>query len=117
MKAQIERQLQNEFVKYINSTSQCVALVFDNKGSFDPTKGIFKKTIGRTLGVSDLILLFPKGKTIFVEVKTPRIGTSAKEGQLSKHQIEFKRKVEDLGFDYYIAKTLDDIKCILLKYE
>lgn len=54
-------------------------------------------------GEADLTLFAKGGKTVFVEVKTPT-------GRQSKQQKAFQKRVEELGFEYMIARSLEDIK-------
>ncbi len=58
-------------------------------------------------GVSDLIVLKPNGETIFVEIKTD-------VGIQSLVQIKFQNKVEELGFKYFVVRSLDDFKELIL---
>lgn len=57
---------------------------------------------GLKKGVSDLIVLMPK-RVVFVEVKTPT-------GSQSTEQKEFERLVKNLGFEYYLVRSLQDFK-------
>lgn len=57
---------------------------------------------GLKKGVSDLIVLMPK-RVIFVEVKTP-IGSQSPE------QKDFESLVKNLGFEYYLVRSLQDFK-------
>lgn len=54
-------------------------------------------------GEADLTLFQRSGKTVFIEVKTPT-------GRQSKQQRAFQKRVEELGFEYIIARNLEDIK-------
>lgn len=56
---------------------------------------------GGRAGVADLVLLFPGGETVFVELKTDT-------GRLRPSQIEFKAIVSKLGFDYLEWRSVDD---------
>ena len=58
-------------------------------------------------GVSDLIILKPNGITLFIELKVEK-------GIQSDAQKLFQSKVESLGFDYYIIKSLEQFKQIKL---
>lgn len=62
-----------------------------------------KKAIGMMSGVSDLIIIKQK-QVLFVEVKTPT-------GVQSKSQKIFEKLVTNLGFKYYLVRSLDDFKC------
>lgn len=59
------------------------------------------KEEGVKAGVADLVLLFPEGKIIFVEMKT-------KKGTQQDSQKDFQKRVEDLGFKYLIWRSVDD---------
>ena len=56
-------------------------------------------------GASDLIVIM-KGRTIFVENKS-------KKGSQSPDQIEFQKKVESLGYQYHVCKSLEQFKTII----
>lgn len=65
---------------------------YKNRGYFSP--------IGMLPGVADLTVVIPN-KVIFFELKS-------KTGRQSVEQIEFMKKVEKLGFDYHIIRSVDD---------
>lgn len=56
--------------------------------------------LGMMPGVSDLIVVLP-GKILFVEFKS-------KIGRQSVEQKAFMQKVEALGFNYHLVRSLDD---------
>ncbi len=58
------------------------------------------KKMGLRSGVSDLVA-FPKGRVVFLEVKTPK-------GRLSKNQREFRDIVLALGLEYYVVRSVDE---------
>jgi len=45
-------------------------------------------------------------KILFIEVKTD-IGTQSKE------QKNFQERVEKLGFEYHLVRSLEDFKCVI----
>lgn len=57
--------------------------------------------MGYIKGQPDLIILLPIGNALFVEVKTAK-------GRQSDEQKEFQRRVESLGFNYLIWRSVDD---------
>ncbi len=61
-----------------------------------------KLSIGMLPGASDMVLIRPN-KITFIEVKTPT-------GKQSDNQITFENDVKQLGFDYILVRSLDDIK-------
>lgn len=74
----------------------------------DTFKRIYNKfkLTGLKKGVADTHILFPNGKIIFVEFKTPT-GTQRPE------QKEFQLQVEALGFKYYIVRSVEQFKDII----
>ncbi len=74
--------------------------------SFHVPNGIFADNVinvmqmkrnGMRNGVSDMIVLRPKGRCVFLELKN-------ETGQQSKDQIIFKGVVEELGFEYRVVR-------------
>jgi hypothetical protein len=78
-----------------------------NGGSRNIIEAKKLKSTGLMAGVSDLIVLKPNGETIFVEIKTD-------VGIQSPVQIKFQRKVEELGFKYFVVRSLEDFKELIL---
>ena len=61
-----------------------------------------KVATGLLAGVSDLIIVIPN-KVIFVEMKDAI-------GRQSPGQIEFEQTVTNLGFEYYLIRSVDEFK-------
>lgn len=57
------------------------------------------------LGCSDTILVMP-GRIVFCEFK---VGYNSQQ----QNQIEFQRKVEKLGYEYFVINSLESFKAIL----
>ena len=64
------------------------------------------RSIGLTSGVADTQILFPNGKSIFVEFKTSK-------GVQSDSQKDFEARVSELGFEYYIVRSVDAFKHVI----
>jgi len=77
-----------------------------NEGKRSVFLGSYFKKEGMKKGVSDLIILLPMGRCIFIEVKS-RTGVQTKE------QKEFQNTVQKLGFEYKIWRTVDDVVLFL----
>lgn len=60
---------------------------------------------GMLSGVSDLIILLPGAKTIFVEIKNPN-----GKGRQSPAQKEFEATVTKLGFEYKIWDKWEQVQ-------
>lgn len=56
-------------------------------------------------GVADIVVITDGGYAVFLEVKKPK-------GVLSLDQKVFKRKCEDKGCEYYVVRSIDDVKNI-----
>lgn len=61
--------------------------------------------MGVLSGVSDLIVVLPN-KILFVELKT-------RTGKQSPNQKTFEEKIEFLGFDYHIVRSLEEFKTLI----
>jgi hypothetical protein len=61
-----------------------------------------KKATGLIAGVSDTIIVFPN-KVVFCEFKDEK-------GRQSERQIEFEQRVNKLGFEYWIVRSLEQFK-------
>lgn len=62
------------------------------------------KATGLVAGVSDLIVVQPNN-VLFIEVKF-------KKGRQQPNQLEFEKTVTNLGFKYYVVRSLDEFKNI-----
>jgi len=102
-----EDLLQAQIVKWFknNCQMQGKGLIFavPNGGSRNIIEAKKLKATGTMAGVADLIILLPNRKTIFVELKTD-------VGKQSEVQKIFETKVVNLGFDYYIIRSLEQFK-------
>ena len=60
---------------------------------------------GMLKGTSDLVIITKRG-VVFVEVKT-------KQGKQSYEQVGFQRSVENLGYEYYVVRSLDEFVYVI----
>lgn len=101
-----EDKLQAEIVKYFNN-KYCLKhhkprfYIFSipNGGNRNVVEAMKLQSTGLKAGVSDLIIL-KNNKTIFVELKTYK-------GVQSEKQKEFEKIVKNLGFEYYLIRSLE----------
>lgn len=108
-----ESQLQQSIVMHYNN-NYCLknmntrGLIFavPNGGSRHFLEAKTLKATGTLAGVSDLILIHTNGKIYFLELKIEK-------GVQSEVQKDFQKRVEDLGYDYHIIKSLEQFKNIL----
>lgn len=106
-----ENKLQQEIVMFINN-NYCLKhhqprfLVFSiPNDSINAIETKRKVNTGLLRGASDIILVKPN-KCLFLEVKTDT-------GVQSDYQKDFQKRVEELGFEYHIVKSVEDVKKII----
>lgn len=63
------------------------------------------RAMGLRPGVSDLVVILPS-RIVFLEVKTAT-------GRQSEHQRRFEARVKELGFEYYVVRSVDDVSKVL----
>jgi hypothetical protein len=80
----------------------------DAAGKTSIQKAMRLKAMGLRPGVSDLVVMAPRGITVFLEVKTPK-------GKQSPAQILFQQKVESLGHQYHIVRCPEEALFLLDK--
>ena len=107
-----ENKIQAEIYQWFNNNyclknndPQCCIFAVPNGGTRNLKEAMTLKATGTLSGVSDLIVLLPN-KILFIEVKTD-IGTQSKE------QKNFQERVEKLGFEYHLVRSLEDFKCVI----
>ena len=66
------------------------------------------KLQGVTAGVSDLVVLLPKGRAVFVELKSPD-----GSGRQSPAQRDFEDTVKALGFEYLLWQNWADVEAFI----
>ena len=96
-----EAELQKSIVEYLNKNYPQL-LVFSVPNESTYRRRNYFHQLGMLSGVSDLIIVF-LNTVLFIECKAPR-------GRQSTEQVNFQKRVEALGFKYYIIRDLDEIK-------
>ena len=107
-----ENKIQQEaFIWYSNNfclkhhNPRHVIFSVPNEGS-SAKEQIYKKALGMKSGVSDMIVLQPN-RAIFIEFKD-------QTGKQSDKQKDFEQIVTGLGFEYYVVRSLDEFKKVVL---
>ena len=75
-----------------------------------PNEGCYRRknyfeSLGMLSGVSDTIVILPN-KVLFIEFKTPK-------SYQRKEQKDFQNRCLDLGFSYYVCRSLEQFKDII----
>ena len=96
-----EHSLQVFTVNYLRY-HKIFCFAIPNGGRRDIKTGAMLKKEGVLAGVADLVILLPKARIIFVELK------NGNKGVQSQSQKDFQRIVEGLGFSYLIWRTTQD---------
>lgn len=94
-----EDQIQQQIVIYYRNLFKGLIFSVPNGGTRNILEAKKLKSTGLMPGVADLIILKPNAEIIFIEVKTTI-------GKQSEAQKLFQKKVQDLGFEYYIVRSL-----------
>jgi tRNA(Phe) wybutosine-synthesizing methylase Tyw3 len=106
-----EDRLQQDIVIWFKNNYQIQGkgLIFSvpNGGTRNILEAKKLKQTGATAGVSDLIVLLNK-KCLFIELKIEK-------GVQSEVQEEFQKRVEALGFEYHLVRSLEQFKTNLNK--
>ena len=98
-----EAKIQQQIILYWNHNfthlDKCLFAVNNNSGS--RISGAINKALGVKTGISDLILILPNTKILFIEIKTPN-------GKQSKDQINFESLCKQMGHIYIIIRSLEE---------
>jgi hypothetical protein len=106
-----EHQLQVQIVNYLRVRHIfCFAVsngFYGGKDRVKAAKHVNKlKSEGFMVGAADLVVLLPRAKTVFLELK---VGSNGQQPS----QLLFQKNVEELGFKYHVVKSLEDVKQVL----
>ncbi len=100
-----EQDLQRAVATYLTLFERQGRLYFfhvPNGGKRGKIEAAIFKALGVKPGVADLVVLIPRGRCCFVELK-------AEGGRLNGAQEAFARRVADMGFEYVIVYSLTDM--------
>ena len=105
-----EHQEQIAFVNWFRlNFPTFIIFAIPNGGVRDIGTAIKLQKEGALSGVSDLCILIPNGKVLFLEMKT-------ETGKLSKSQKEFFKNLDLMGFDYLVGYGAKDASFKFLEY-
>lgn len=96
-----EAQIQGQCVEWFR-LKYPELLMFSVPNEATYKRSSYFSSLGMLNGVSDTIVMLPE-KILFVEFKTPK-------GKQRPEQEDFQRKVEGLGYSYYIIRSLEEFK-------
>lgn len=99
LQAEIFKYYHNKYCNKLANPRHCIFSV-PNGGTRSKREAMTFKATGLVAGVSDLIVVQPN-RIIFIEVKIDK-------GVQSDKQKEFEKTVKELGFQYYVVRSLDE---------
>ena len=103
-----EAQIKASCEDYIN-LKKLLALRLNAGDILVERNGRTYKVRGVRAGCADYEILLPGGRAVWVELKTWT-------GKQSKDQVEFQREVEELGFEYYVIRNVEEfVKALEVK--
>lgn len=105
MKNTPEHNLQVQVINLLRNYYNLLVFAVPNGGSRNLFEARNLKNEGVMAGVSDLILVL-NGVVIFLELKAGR-------NKQQESQKIFEKKVKELGHQYYVVRSLDDVMEIL----
>ena len=102
-----EARLQQECYVWFHNTFPKLRglLCYNLNNSKDQRTGAINRSLGLQAGRSDLVLYF-QGRAIMIEMKTP-------SGKQSPAKKDWQTLIEQQGFRYEIARSLDEFKAII----
>ncbi len=104
-----EAKIQADIVQYLQTRGVYFFSVPNEAAGRDAAIRMARlKAMGLRSGVSDMVLIFP-GQVVFVEVKDEK-------GKQSDNQRRFQDKVNELGFDYFLVKSVEDVEKVVDKF-
>ena len=101
-----EQATQRAVVEYLRILENLGELTFfhvPNGGRRSKAEASIFKGLGVRAGVPDLVVLFPEGRTAFIEIKSDK-------GRLSAAQKAFKNTAEVLGFPFAECRGVDEVE-------
>lgn len=100
-----EDQVHITILEWFRLKRDCVVFHIPNGGKRGWLAGAKMKRLGTLPGAPDLVVLYAmmgEPKTLLIEVKAVR-------GEQSKEQREFEEACKDMGHDYIVVRSLDDV--------
>lgn len=96
-----EHQIQCAIVDYLRLRG-CVVYHIPNEGKRSKIGGHLQKRGGMTPGAPDLVVAWPNGHVLWIEVKSAK-------GKLTPAQEEQRIALVDRGHDWLLARSADDV--------
>jgi hypothetical protein len=96
-----EGKIQAEICKWLQVNGFYFFSVANEAAGRSAVKQMQMISMGLRPGVSDVVVVLPEGRSVFLEVKAPG-------GKQSPRQQQFQERVDALGHQYYIVRSVED---------
>lgn len=112
-----EGRIQSQcFVHFHNTYPEYRGLYFavpneNSRADSNSATGAIRRAMGVTAGVSDSLMLIPRGKYHGLCIEYKR-----EDGYQSQAQKVWQSKVEAQGFRYEVVRSLDEFKKLIVEY-
>ena len=105
----LEARIQADIVKFLVPYRRQGLLDFfsvPNEAAANPVRQGQLIAMGLRPGVSDLVVMLPEGRVLFLEVKN-------ETGKQSDAQRSFEQTCHRLGFEYHVVRSVDDVRHLI----
>ena len=101
-----ESRIQYEICQYLQEHDYFFHSVPNEAPGQNKVRAMQMVAMGLRSGVADLVVWLRHGTVAYLEVKTP-------EGKQSKSQVHFQSRCEKHGLEYYVVRSVDDVRGIV----
>ena len=104
-----EAKIQTQIVQYLQSLGIWFCSIPNEAAGSGPSVKIRMSNLiamGLRSGAPDLLAFLPGGRLLCLEIK-------ATNGTQSQTQKDFQSRLENLGFEYYIVRSVEDVEKII----
>jgi hypothetical protein len=97
-----EKQIENECLDWLNRQDTTFAIKIDNSAPYSEEIGSrIRKNKYSPSGTPDAMVFIGEGRMFFIEFKR-------RSGKQSQEQKGFERKINSLGINYFVVRTLEE---------
>lgn len=105
-----ENDIQRQCVGWFRTQyPKCIIAHHRNEGTANPRQVNAWKSLGYVPGIADIECVFPGGRLLYIELKTPK-------GKVRDTQIAFSQKCEAIGIPYHVVRGLDEFITIVKEF-
>ena len=101
-----ESRIQYEICQYLQDNDYFFHSVPNEAPGDNKVRAMQMVAMGLRSGVADLIVWLKPGTVAYIEVKKPG-------EEQSKNQIKFQSRCEAHGLEYYVVRSVDDVRDIV----